>query len=64
MAAGGSDIDLLGDAQAELAEVLWRCGRRNDAGPPWREALELFERKENLVSADRVRARLAEVVSA
>ena len=63
MATDSADIDLLGDAQAELGEVLRRAGRPDEAGPPLREALALFERKENVVSAERVRARLAELAT-
>jgi class 3 adenylate cyclase/tetratricopeptide (TPR) repeat protein len=54
-----ADIDLLGDAKVELGEVLARAGRPEAAGPPFREALALFERKENRVSAERVAALLA-----
>jgi Flp pilus assembly protein TadD len=63
IAARSADIDLLGDAWSELGDVLCRAGRPDDAGPPFREALALYERKENLVSARRVRARLLEVVA-
>jgi tetratricopeptide (TPR) repeat protein len=64
IAAGSADIDLLGDAKSELGDILCRVGRADDAGPPLREALALYERKGNLVSAERVRARLADLVTA
>jgi ATP/maltotriose-dependent transcriptional regulator MalT len=63
LATGSEDIDLVGDAQSELGEVLHRTGRVDEAGPPLREALALYERKGNLVSAERVRSRLAELAS-
>jgi Flp pilus assembly protein TadD len=63
LATGSEDIDLVGDAQNELGEVLHRTGRVDEAGPPLREALALYERKGNLVSAERVRSRLAELAS-
>jgi len=50
---------LIADAKAELAEVLVLVGRPESAGPPLREALELYERKGDVVSAGRVRERLA-----
>jgi predicted ATPase/class 3 adenylate cyclase len=55
LAADSADIDLLGDAWRELGEVLIRAERSDEAGPPLREALANFERKENVVSAARVR---------
>ena len=64
IATDSADIDLLGDAKAELGETLYRARRIDEAGPPWREALALYERKENLVSASRVRARLEATATA
>jgi tetratricopeptide (TPR) repeat protein len=58
IARDGDDIDLLGDAQAELGAVYLRAGRADAAGPPLREALTLYERKGNEVSAARTRAAL------
>jgi tetratricopeptide (TPR) repeat protein len=58
IAAEGDDIVLLGDAKSALGEVLWRTGRRDLAEPPLREALDLYERKEDVASASRVRLRL------
>jgi tetratricopeptide (TPR) repeat protein len=50
---------LIADAKVELGEVLVLVGRPESAGPPWREALELYERKGDVVSAARVSDRLA-----
>ncbi len=44
---------------ADLAEVLDRAGRADEARAELERALELFERKGMTVSADRIRARLA-----
>ena len=64
IAGSSADIDLLGDAKVELGEALAQTDHPESAGPPWREALALFEQKENRVSAERVAARLAELASA
>lgn len=61
IAASTVDIDLLGDAQVTFGDVLVQLGRHDDAGPPFREALRLYELKENAVSADRVRTRLEDL---
>ena len=61
LAADTQDLVLQADAQLALAEVLAAAGDRDAAGPPLREALASFERKGDRVSADRVRARLADV---
>ena len=58
IAVEGDDIVLLGDAKSALGEVLWRIDRPDMAEPPLREALALYERKEDLASASRVRLRL------
>ena len=58
------DTDLLdsqGHAYADLAEVLLLAGRRDEAFVALEQALERYERKENRVMAQRVRARLAEL---
>ncbi len=60
MARGTVDICLLGGALLDLAGVLTETGRRNEAEPPMREALQLFERKEDRTSALRVRGLLGE----
>jgi class 3 adenylate cyclase len=56
--------DLLNDqasVYADLAEVLLLGGRTGDAAAALEQALDRYERKENVVMAERVRARLAEV---
>jgi tetratricopeptide (TPR) repeat protein len=63
LATDGDDIDLLGDAKSALGEVLWRAGNREMAEPPLREALALYERKEDIASAGRVRLRLEALAS-
>ena len=50
-----------GDAYADLAEVLLLGGKRDDAAAALEQALERYERKENLVSAERTRTRLEEL---
>jgi class 3 adenylate cyclase/tetratricopeptide (TPR) repeat protein len=63
IATEGDDIELLGDANAALGEVLWIAGRPESAEPPLREALALYERKEDVASASRVRLRLEVLLS-
>jgi tetratricopeptide (TPR) repeat protein len=46
------------EARLEFADVLVLLGRRDEAEPPLREALQLFEKKGDLVSAARIRLRL------
>jgi class 3 adenylate cyclase/tetratricopeptide (TPR) repeat protein len=58
IAAATEDIALTADAHADLAQVLLRLGRHEDAAPPFREALRLYERKGDVVSAARVRSSL------
>ena len=62
--AMGEDIESLngqGDANADLAEVLLLGGRRDAAAAALEAAIERYERKENRVSAQRARVRLAEL---
>jgi class 3 adenylate cyclase/tetratricopeptide (TPR) repeat protein len=59
----GNETDLLNhvaDAYADLGEVLELGGRTDEAAMARAEALARYERKENLVMAERTRARLAE----
>jgi class 3 adenylate cyclase/tetratricopeptide (TPR) repeat protein len=49
------------DAYADLAEVLALAGRAGEAADGLRQALERYERKENVVMAERTRARLATI---
>jgi tetratricopeptide (TPR) repeat protein len=58
-AAGGDDLNAHADALVDLADVLELGGRQDEAAVARREALGLYERKGNLVSAERVRRRLA-----
>jgi ATP/maltotriose-dependent transcriptional regulator MalT len=64
LAAATVDLDLQADAHVDCAEVLGIAGRRDESGPLLREALDRYERKEDLVSAERVRAALTEVGAA
>jgi tetratricopeptide (TPR) repeat protein len=52
------------DAYADLSEVLVLAGRADEAVQALREALERYERKENLVVAERTRSRLFELDAA
>ena len=54
-------LDGQGDAYSDLAEVLLLGGKRDDAAAAIEQALERYQRKENLVSAERTRARLDEL---
>ena len=54
-------LDSQGDAYADLGEVLLLARKPEDAAAAFEQALERFERKGNLVSAERTRARLASV---
>jgi class 3 adenylate cyclase/tetratricopeptide (TPR) repeat protein len=53
-----------GEVALDLAEVLAASGRIREAADALEEALALFEGKENLVMADRARARLAQLGTA
>jgi tetratricopeptide (TPR) repeat protein len=53
-------LDSLGDAYADLAEVLTLAGRNDEAQVAFREALALYGRKGNLVMAERMSTRLRE----
>ena len=48
-----------GDASADLAEVLFLVGKRDEAAAALRQALDRYERKGHLVLAERMRERLA-----
>ena len=48
------------DAFVDLADVLQLCGRPQDARPVLEQAWSFYDRKGNVVMADRVRARLVE----
>jgi predicted Zn-dependent protease len=57
-------LDGQGDTNADLGEVLLLAGKREEAIAALDEALERYERKGNLVSAERVGARLDEIRAA
>jgi len=63
VAIGGQTemLDDTADAHADLGEVLALAGRPEEATGALEEGLTRYERKENLVMAERVRARLAEL---
>ena len=54
-------LDAQGNVYADYAEVLLLAGKTDEAATALERALERFERKANLVSAQRARARLAEL---
>jgi len=54
-------LDAQGDVYADLAEVLLLGWKPDEAAAALEQALERYERKGNLVSAERMRARLAEL---
>jgi tetratricopeptide (TPR) repeat protein len=57
-------LDQQGNAYADLAEVLALAGKPDEAASALEQALERYERKENLVSAQRTRERLAKLRAA
>jgi class 3 adenylate cyclase/tetratricopeptide (TPR) repeat protein len=66
VAIGGQTdmLNMQGDAYADLGEVLLLSGKPHDAAAAFEQAVERYERKENLVSTRRARARLAEIGAA
>ncbi len=58
IAAETDDLLLQADGALDFGEVLALTGRHEEASARWAEALDLYLRKEDRVSADRVRARL------
>ena len=54
-------LDAQGDAHADVAEVLVLADRQHEAALALEQALDHYQRKENLVMAQRTRARLAEL---
>jgi predicted ATPase len=63
LAATSVDIEQYADVLVDLGEVLRRAGRDGEQEPHLREALALYVRKGDLVSAELIRARLAELTS-
>jgi len=61
MGEGTDHLDAQGDANADLAEVLLLGGQRDEAVAAFETAVERYERKGNIVSTQRARARLAEL---
>jgi class 3 adenylate cyclase/tetratricopeptide (TPR) repeat protein len=61
---GTDDLNGQGDACADLAEVLALGGRSDEAAAAFEQALARYVRKGNLVSAQRVRARIVDHQSA
>jgi ATP/maltotriose-dependent transcriptional regulator MalT len=58
LAAETDDVNMRADALLDLAEVLRAAGRAGEGAPYVRQALELFDAKENEVAAARTRASL------
>jgi tetratricopeptide (TPR) repeat protein len=54
-------LNMKGDANADLAEVLLLSGNAGEAAAAFEKALELYERKGNLVMTHRTRERLAAI---
>jgi class 3 adenylate cyclase/tetratricopeptide (TPR) repeat protein len=63
LAADTDYLNLQGDARKDLAEVLSLGGRVGEAASCWREALGIYERKGNTVSAGRVKAMLEDLAT-
>jgi hypothetical protein len=56
-------LNAQGDANADLGEVLLLSGKTDEAGAALEQALKRYERKGNLVMAQRMRDRLAAAVA-
>jgi tetratricopeptide (TPR) repeat protein len=61
---GTEMLEAQADAYADLGEVLFLGGSRDEAAAALEQAVERYDRKGNLVMAQRARARLAEVMDA
>ena len=64
IAGGTLDIEQHADALVDLAVILRAGGDEGSSGPPLREALELYERKGDRVSAGKVRILLEAIPTA
>jgi tetratricopeptide (TPR) repeat protein len=64
LAAATPMTHLRADALTDLAEVLGVTGDHESAGPPLQEALDLYEQKGDVVSAQRLRDRISAVPAA
>ena len=60
---GTDALNEQGEAYADLAEVLLLGGKADEAIAALEQALERYERKENLAMAQRMRDRLAETAA-
>jgi tetratricopeptide (TPR) repeat protein len=63
----GEETDMLnfqGDAYADLGEVLMLAGRPDEAAAALEQAVERYERKENVPSTQRAQSRRAEISAA
>ena len=58
LASQTADLVLHADAQLDLSTVVRAVGREDEAGPPMREALQLYERKGAVAAVRRVRRML------
>ena len=54
-------LDSHADALMNLAELRLRTGRQHEAAGRMEEALQLYEQKGNVLSAERARSRLREI---
>ena len=63
LASGSVDIEQHADALVDLGEVLRLAGRETEQGPHLHEALALYVRKGDVVSAARIQAKLADRVA-
>jgi tetratricopeptide (TPR) repeat protein len=63
LSEGTDALNMQGEAYADLAEVLAVADRPNDSAEALEQALARYQWKENVVMAERVRARLAELRS-
>ncbi|MGZ8514618.1 MAG: hypothetical protein ACXW4H_05405, partial [Candidatus Limnocylindrales bacterium] len=61
LTAATSDLLLRADALADLGTLRIALGDPEGSGPPWREALRMYDRKGDRVSAGLVRERLAAI---
>jgi class 3 adenylate cyclase/tetratricopeptide (TPR) repeat protein len=61
LAAATEIVDLRGDSLLGLAEVLRGVGRIGEAAKPLQEAIALWDRKRNVIYAEKARALLAEL---
>jgi tetratricopeptide (TPR) repeat protein len=64
MTEHGQNLNASGTALMRLAEVLLMAGRFSEAVPPLNDAIELYERKGNLVSAQEAHALLEKMSTA